>query len=208
MTNPERRTLSERRMEELRLKIAGVALDIFVTDCETSATVERIAEAAAVAPRTFYRHFGVKEDVVLPLFRRSSAAIIAALALAPADELPADALVRAFTVELQDGQLSHRERQFLRLMLATPEYRMRWLQVDAELSESIAGFLRERLPLDESPMLLELAADLVVRTARKMVEHWLTKEPDDDLEALLYEGFGLVLGGAQQRAVGAAITHC
>ena len=69
MSAPSRPTLTERRADELRMTIALAARELFLADGSTSATVERICEKVGIAPRTFHRHFPVKEDVVMPLFR-------------------------------------------------------------------------------------------------------------------------------------------
>jgi AcrR family transcriptional regulator len=201
-----RQTLTERRAEELRLAIARTAMEIFVADGDTSATVERIADAAGVAPRTFYRHFAVKEDVVLPLFRRSSTLIAAELAAAEVDEALPDVLVRAFRITLNDKRLTRAERAFLGLMMTTPQYRMRWLEVDEELRDAVAALLAERLEIREDPFLHTLAAQLVVNTAREVFEQWLTSDSSEGVEGLLRRGFGLVLTGLEQSTQRAALA--
>lgn len=201
----KRQTLTERRAEELRLSVARAAMEIFVADGDTSATVERIAEAAGVAPRTFYRHFAVKEDVVLPLFRRSSNLIAAALAAAaPADDL-LDVLVRAFRISLNDRRLSRAERAFLGLMMTTTPYRMRWLEVDEALRDAVTALLVARLEVQNDAFLPKLAAGLVVNTAREVFEQWLTSDSSEGVDVLLRRGFALVLEGlratTEQQAV-------
>lgn len=199
-TEAARPTLTERRAEELRLAIARTAMEIFVADGDTSATVERIADAAGVAPRTFYRHFAVKEDVVLPLFRRSSRRIARALADAdPTDDL-LDVLVREFRAPLHDERLTRAERAFLGLMMTTPQYRMRWLEVDEELRDAVAALLAERFTAQDDPFLHTLAAHLVVHTAREVFEQWLTSDSSQGVDELLRRGFGLVLAGLESSA--------
>lgn len=127
MVKRGRPTLTEQRAEELRLAIARTAVEIFVADGDASASVERIADAAGVSTRTFYRRFATKEDVVRPLFRQSTDEVIAALRNAPSDGDVVEALVAAWTSALHEGTLSWFERRFLKLMASTPQYRQRWL---------------------------------------------------------------------------------
>jgi AcrR family transcriptional regulator len=195
-----RQTLTERRAEELRMAIARTAMELFVADGDTNATVERISEAAGVAPRTFYRHFAVKEDVVLPLFRRSSRRIAEALAAADPDEELLDTLVKAFRMPLHDERLTRAERSFLGLMMTTPQYRMRWLEVDEDLRDAVAAVLTRRLDVHGDPFLHRLAAHLLVNAAREVFEHWLTSASAEGVEELLRRGFGLVLAGVERGA--------
>lgn len=193
----ERPTLTERRAEELRLSIAQTAADIFVADGDTSATVERIAAAAGVATRTFYRHFPVKEDVVRPLFRRSSAEVVATLRDAPADGDVVETLVAAWTAQLHEGSLTGLERRFLQLMSSTPQYRLRWMEVDDELCDAIAAFLRDRVPLGEHPLHRSLPAYLVVQATRHIFDYWISSDTGEDIAELLRDGLGSVLAGVE-----------
>jgi AcrR family transcriptional regulator len=57
-------SLLERRMSSARAEIVDIALELFVRDGFDATTVEAIAAAAGCSPRTFYRYFGSKEDVM------------------------------------------------------------------------------------------------------------------------------------------------
>jgi AcrR family transcriptional regulator len=190
----------ERRGEELRLEIARTAMDIFVSDGDTSATVERIAEAAGVATRTFYRHFAVKEDVVLPLFRRSSARIAAQLRAAPPDEGLIDTLTRVFRSQLSEDRLTSAQRSFLGLMMTNPQYRMRWIEIDGVLREAVADLLDHHLGPITDPFRHKLGAELIASTARRAYEEWLTARNGESLDELLRAGFTLVLEGLADSA--------
>src|SRR6478735_8578955 len=93
-------TLTERRAEQLRLDIAIAARDIFLAEGSTSATVERICQAVGIAPRTFHRHFPVKEDVVMPLFRQFGTLSVEVLHDAPRTSDTVEILVKAFSTEV------------------------------------------------------------------------------------------------------------
>jgi len=197
-----RPTLTERRAEELRLTIAQTASDIFVADGDTSATVERIADAAGVSPRTFYRHFPVKEDVVRPLFRRSSAGVIAHLRAAPAGSDVLETLVAAWTSQLHEGSLTDLERRFLRLMSTTPQYRLRWMEVDDELCDAVAEFLHQRIALGDHPLHRSLPAYLVVQATRRVFDYWVSSDSGEDITDLLRDALRSVLAGVSAQAGG------
>lgn len=201
MTALQRTTLLERRAEELRLHLAWTAMSLFADDGDMSATVERIAEAAGVSARTFYRHFAVKEDVIVPLFRRSSQNIANALQAIEPDTDLVDGLVAAFRTELHEERLSAAQREFLGLMMTNPQYRMRWIEVDGSLRSAIADLLASRLPVGDDRFVQHLAAELIAHTARRAFEEWLTSQADDDsIDLLLRRGFELVLTGVRGAA--------
>ncbi|WP_280438296.1 TetR/AcrR family transcriptional regulator [Nocardia carnea] len=197
MAKLKRPTLTERRAEELRAAIARTAVEIFVADGDTSATVERIVEAAGVSPRTFYRHFPAKEDVVRPLFRASAETVIEALNRTPADGDPVDSLVAAWTSELQGGRIDDFDRRFLALVVSTPEYRLRWLEVDDDLCEATARFLERCYGPFSQTLPRTLPAYLIVQATRHIFDHSIKSDSSADITGMLRDAFRLVLAGEQ-----------
>lgn len=57
--------LRERRRSQTRAEIAEAALDLFERQGVAATTVEDVAAAAGISPRTFYRLCGTKEQAVL-----------------------------------------------------------------------------------------------------------------------------------------------
>ncbi|MFD5201014.1 TetR family transcriptional regulator [Streptomyces sp. NPDC058375] len=188
-------TLTERRAEELRMTIAHTAVEIFVADGDTSATVERIANAAGIATRTFYRHFAVKEDVVQPLFRHSASLVIETLRTAPEGDDIVDTLVAAWTSAMNDGVLSPFDRRLLTLIAESPQYRLRWLEADDELCDAVAEFLAKRLGRADHPLSRTLPAYLVVQATRHIFMQWVATSTDEDIADLLRAGLSTVLDG-------------
>jgi AcrR family transcriptional regulator len=195
VTKPARPSLVERRADELRLAIAHKAAEIFVADGDTSATVERIADAVGISPRTFYRHFPAKEDVVRPLFRESADLTIAALqGTAQEGDLIED-LVTAWSQQLHDGALTDFELHLMRLIADNAEYRLRWLEVDGELCDCLAKFLSGRVATGDHPALQTLPAFLVVQATRHVFDYWIRADGEGDVRDLLRAALGAVLAG-------------
>ena len=77
----------DRRRRQLLGEYERIALEQFAERGYHAVTVDEIAEAAAVSPRTLFRYFATKEDMLLALPRRGLAATVESLArLAPDPE--------------------------------------------------------------------------------------------------------------------------
>jgi AcrR family transcriptional regulator len=193
-----RPTLTARRADELRLSIALAARDLFIADGDTSATVERICEVVGIAPRTFHRHFPVKEDVVMPLFRRFGEDVtLKVLEQATPDDDAIETLVRAFTTEIDRRHVLEFDRKFMTLILKNPQYRFRWLEWNEYLFEPITEFLATRFDLGDDPFLRALPAQLIVQTGRYAYIRWVETGDFAALEASHRDGITMVLVGLQ-----------
>lgn len=82
MATPEfKKSLRERKKDSTRIAIRRAALELFAARGYADTTVEQIADAADISPRTFYRYYRVKEAVLLA--DDQIAPIVAAFARAP-----------------------------------------------------------------------------------------------------------------------------
>jgi AcrR family transcriptional regulator len=190
---PSRPTLTELRAEELRLTIAVAARDIFLAEGSTSATVERICEVVGIAPRTFYRHFTVKEDVVMPLFRQFGSLSVHVLEEAPHTSDTVETLVQAFATEVAKRGEFEFNRKFMALMISDPQYRLRWLDWGQDLADPITDFLATRVDLGTDAFTRMLPAHLVIQICRQAYMHWVRHEDFDNLEAVLRVGLQMVI---------------
>lgn len=202
MSAPSRQILSERRAGQLRLDIAIAARDIFLAEGSTSATVERICEAAGIAPRTFHRHFPVKEDVVMPLFREFGRLSVQVLQRAPTTSDAVDTLVEAFSTEVPKRGQVETDRRFLALMINDPQYRLRWLDWGQNLAEPISEFLAARFDLGADPFRRELPAQLVIQSCRHAYVRWVQDGNFRRLKSGLRVGIEMTLASLSRRPVG------
>ncbi|AQT82963.1 TetR family transcriptional regulator [Mycolicibacterium litorale] len=187
-------SLNERRAEELRLEIAFAARDIFLADNSLSATVERICDVVGVAPRTFHRHFPVKEDVVLPLFARFGSLSVHVLADAGDDDDAVDVLVDAFSTEVPKRGQVEVDRAFMALVLRDQQYRLRWLDWGQDLAGPITAFLANRFDLGTDTFTRELPAQLVVQACRHAYVHWVEDGDFDRLRIALRTAMVMIVG--------------
>lgn len=151
MPAPDPQSLRERKKVQTRLAIRREAFRLFAKQGYTTTTIEQIAEAADVSPRTFYRYFGVKEALLLSDDQISP--IVEAFAAAPRD-LTLVAAYRHAVAEVF-GALTPEERQDAatgqRLMYQVPEARGLIYAEYIRLIDLIADAVMQRLdePADE-----------------------------------------------------------
>ena len=98
---PEPIDLRQRRRAFTADEIERVAIELFAARGFDEVTVDEIAEAAGISPRTFFRYFPTKADVVRAHQRRLVDRLVRALAARPADEGPVTALREAFLATSQ-----------------------------------------------------------------------------------------------------------
>lgn len=134
-----------RKKTERRHRIEDAALTLFETNGFGATTIEDIAAASDIAPRTFFSYFTTKEDVVLADYAARLERIVEELEQQPPGASPWNALRAAFSVVASDYQ---RERHALirrfTIMAATPSIQARNLQLQAGWEDALAQALTSR----------------------------------------------------------------
>lgn len=94
--NPQARVgLRERKKVQTRARLIDVALELCSTQGFDATTVEQIADAADISPRTFNRYFATKEDVILAPIDDMVTAVATALDAEPRTGNEFEALLNA-----------------------------------------------------------------------------------------------------------------
>jgi AcrR family transcriptional regulator len=143
--HPDTLSLTARRKLRTRQQLAEAAAELFYERGYDSTTVEDIAAAVDVSPRTVYRYFATKEDLIVALGETNSADFRAGLSARPASESPFEAVqgaVHAVLVPKWDP--TWRVRAFLNLIRDTPVLRARWVQQAYDEQQKLAVVLAER----------------------------------------------------------------
>ena len=162
--------LRERKKQRTRADLADAADRLFAARGFDDVTIDEIAEAADVSPRTFYRYFASKEDLVLGGMDEAHGAFRAHLATRPDDEPVIDSIRSAFVALAAD--MSRDPARSLRqgaLIRTTPSLVLRRVQRQAALEAQLAPVLADRLgasaPDDLRPALLVACAFCAFRIA-------------------------------------------
>ncbi|MGW5326325.1 TetR/AcrR family transcriptional regulator [Streptomyces sp. NPDC004014] len=132
------------------MEIARAAATLFVRQGLRATRAEDIAQAAGIAPRTFYRYFASKEEAVAPLYAAGAELCIQAVRDAPAGLSLPEAIRHAVEHTLSpDMRVSAASwewvRTLIRLADASPALGKVWAEVCRTSEYALAETLAERL---------------------------------------------------------------
>lgn len=181
------------------MQIARAAAGLFVRQGLRATRAEDIAQAAGIAPRTFYRYFATKEEAVAPLYAAGAERWAQAVHLAPAKLSVPEALEHAVRHTLTPGvgvSASSWEwvRTLIRLAEASPALGKVWAEVCHASERTLADVLAGRLGRTDVPdnvagapesvacaPELRFAAAVAGAAVRVAVESWAAGEgrPDE-----------------------------
>ena len=172
-----------------RARLEQVALDLFARDGFDATTVDRIAEAAGVARRTFFRYFASKNDVVWGDFEAGLRAMEEQLSAVP-DDVPllaglADAVVR-FNALPAEAVEAHRQR--MSLILHVPALQAHSTLRYAAWRDVVARYAARRLGSAVDALSPQLVAHVALAAAVASYEQWL-RDATSDLTDLLAQAF-------------------
>ena len=187
--------LRQRKKEQTRSAIADAALDLFETRGFDETTVDDIAAAANVSPRTFFRYFASKDEAVFDRADEAREAFRTLLAARPADE-PMLVSLREIgqallTDEFVDGR---RLRRVLGLVARERALRGRSDALLDGIEAELTVWAAERLGVGTTDLRPRLVAATVLTARRVATETWL-ESPGDDLADHITRAIDLLASG-------------
>lgn len=187
--------LRERKKRATRRSIARAALRLAQEVGPDGVTIDAIAHAADVAPRTVFNHFASKDDAILNVVSTSADAIREHFAARPHDE-PVLLSLRAVLVDASEQLVDDLGdwRQRVRLVREHPaslypRYAAWFTSIEQALLELVADRLGADTDTDVRPALLVATAIAAVRVA---TDTWETSDRSVQLDELIDEAFGLL----------------
>lgn len=190
--------LRERKKERTREAIIDAALDLFERNGYDATTVEDIAAAADVSPRTFFRYFESKLDLIMArsTTSHSEKGLGPRLAARPAGESLLDAVRHVVRTELEqqlDDPLIVREFQ---VMLTTPSLRNMAREHFYEEEASMVSAVAARLGVGEDDLRAHVTAGVIAAVLWTAIDCWVAQGADiSRLPTMLDEAFGLLVDG-------------
>lgn len=164
-------SLRERKKQRTRLALEEAALDLFERKGFDATTIEEVAAAADVSPRTLFRYFATKRDLIFGDTERYLAQLLGLVRARPRAEAPLVALAAAFVelAPLMDSTLTARQMALAR---ANPALRRHWAVTREAWADALAGELALRHGLQEPDPQLELAAGIGQRILGQAFVAW------------------------------------
>ncbi|MEU6387599.1 TetR family transcriptional regulator [Streptomyces bauhiniae] len=175
--------------------LSDTALELFDASGFDQVTVADIARAAGISPRSFFRYFGNKEDVVFGDRVPTAEEVRDELCRHLAGHTPWDALRDTFVVaaEQMDADAG-RWKRATRVICHTPALRARYLEKHLAWTGVLVPELAARL--QPGGPVARLKAQTMVNTALACfdvaLESWADGEDGRTLAALVGEIFGFV----------------
>ncbi|WP_051161066.1 TetR/AcrR family transcriptional regulator [Nocardia transvalensis] len=183
--------MRERKKQQTRHRIIEVALRLCDAHGFEATTVEQIAEAADVSPRTVNRYFELKEDIVLAPIEDWGKAIGAELRKQPVtgNELQSllDTYLAVTAQSIADGSVPFEWFQRMqRISRASPTVRARSMEVADTKTVEIHSALAERIGADSESMTVRLIAatfNAILRTGMECDAEIPQGDPADSADA-------------------------
>jgi AcrR family transcriptional regulator len=195
---PQRPGLRERTKARTRQELIEAAFALFAERGFEECTVEEIAKAADVSPRTFFRYFAVKEDVALAPMQDESDRMIQALAERPVSESPLTALREAFRGPV--GRLVDRDALcgVMQFVEGCPTLVARKMALSADKERQVAQILGERMGVDpgRDPR-PQLIATTFMAGIGQAYRSWIEDGMPNDLQKRVDRLVALLRGGLE-----------
>jgi AcrR family transcriptional regulator len=188
--------LRERKKARTREAIIDAALDLFGSKGFEATTIEDIAAAADVSPRTFFRYFDSKVDLVMAHNEAHGDKIGPLIAARPATEGPLEALRQVMQQMLVERLAEPSVVREFQVMMGSPTLRKmareHFYEEEAELISAFAA----RLGTRDDDLTANVMASAAAATIWTVVERWLAEGKEvERLPAMIDEAFALLEAG-------------
>jgi AcrR family transcriptional regulator len=173
-------TLLARKQELVRDAIWNAAIDLFAESGFDETTVDEIAQAAGVSPRTFFRYFSSKHDLlakgVIPL----GVALGEAIGACPSDYSASEAMRAAVLDVARKAAAYPRTAKILEITRKYPAARQAQMSRMAELQSEVAqAYARRMSPLKRGDITPSVLAAMTVTLFDIILRTWLETGQQD-----------------------------
>ena len=201
--------LRERKRRETRAALSLAAIRLCIQRGWEEVTVDDIAAAANVSPRTFRNYFSSKAEAVAAAHLERMLRIADDLRARPADERLWTAITNSvaaqFEAPAQKSEALQDAKRWLertRFILSEPAVRGEVLKASAAAQVELAAVIAQRVGARRVKDLYpQVAASVVTAVVGTVMDQWLQDDPSRSIVPLLRKAFELVAAGFPERAV-------
>lgn len=180
--------LREAKKERTRGALAIAATRLFTERGYEATTVEDIAAAAEVSPRTFFRYYPAKEDVLEEIFRTGGFEEV--VAARPSDEPVITSLrAAAITVLQRPAENPGPALAVLRMVASRPVLRARLAESQREQAAALTASITARLGSAHDPLVPQLLTSWSLATLDTVLTRWESSDGQLDLLELTRQAF-------------------
>jgi len=183
--------LRERKRLETMLRVQDVALGLFEKRGYDSVSIEEIAEEAEVGVATVYRHFGIKERIVL--WDAYDAEILSSFDKAVGEMRTLQAMLTTLSTGLSKVHDKDKRRVLRRgrLLLKVPSLQSVQYADTLKMGKALSEILIKNKVL-KSKLQCDVAASFIASTLAVAATHWIRSSGRKDLNSLIREAFATV----------------
>lgn len=182
--------LRERKKRETRSALAWAAVRLAIKRGFANVSVEDIAAAADVSPRTFNNYFSSKAEAIVARYVDHLQAITAEFDARPPEEdvwsaVGAAAISQFRGQEAGNGPPRGRWAAGIKLMLGEPAVQAEFLRQSRIVERDIAAAIAKRINSDADALYPQLVAAAVGTVIRVSLEQWLRANQPHSLPQIL-----------------------
>lgn len=187
-------SLRERKKDKTRTQLLEAALDLMGRQGFAETTINQIAAAVDVSPRTLLRYFPTKEDVIVSWVDETMTIFFDTLTARPADEAPHLSLMAAARAMLAAYQ--QRSEFYLvieKAIASSSSVSARKQQMSAALGEKVETYIQDRSTVARYDTLaIELHIAVIFSMIRVSIHRWVGSEGKIDLVAVFEQASKIV----------------
>jgi len=191
--------LRERKKARTREALQEAAMERFARQGFDGTTVEEIAEACEVSPRTFFRYFPTKEDVLFADAAARRERLLAVIAERPVDEpafVALRAAMRALAADYRDDRAALVTRS--KIVAASPHLQAYKAEHQHGWETDVVEVLARRAlvhPTSVTREELQLVTAVTTAALRVALDAWVADASAPDLGVLLDDAFARLAVG-------------
>ena len=191
--------LRERKKARTREALQEAAMERFARQGFDGTTVEEIAEACEVSPRTFFRYFPTKEDVLFADGEARRERLLAVIAERPVDEPAFGALraaMRTLAADYRDDRAALVAR--FQIVAASPHLQAYKAEHQHGWEAAVVDVLERRALAQHAPVSreeLQLVTAVATAALRVALDVWVADPSAPDLGVLLDDAFARLAAG-------------